>query len=356
MDETLLGFALLAVGAICGGSFGLPSKFAPKDTPWEVLWGPFFLFVTILIPTVVAPLVVGTGNLGEIYSSVCGSKVIVPALIFGLLWGLGSMTLGMSFAFIGLSLAYSLNYGAQIIFGSLMPLTMFDAHHIPTAHGAVILSGVGVCLVGVIVAGRAAMLKERSLKQSEPPAEAEKATETSKSPRMLIGVIIAVLSGVLCASYAVAARFAQPINDLKAVKEGLSPWAASLPMTALVLWGGAVSACLYCVVQLTRNKTWKHFSAPGVGRILLLAGAMAVLHDMALYFFGMALHNLGKLAVPVGYPAFMAIAILVGNIHGFRTGEWKGASKQSIGWIVAGIIILVAGVFVLAKGNAMTPS
>jgi len=351
MDETLVGFALLAVGAICGGSWGLPSKFAPKDTPWEVLWGPFFFFVTILIPTVVAPLVVGTGDLGRIYSSVCGSTVIVPTLIFGLLWGLGSMTLGMSFAFIGLSLAYSLNYGAQIIFGSVMPLTMFDAHHIPTAHGAVILSGVAVCLIGVIVAGRAAMLKERSLKQAEPSAEADPPTGTSKSPRMLIGVIIAVLSGVLCACYAVALAFAKPINDLAGAS--VNPWAAAWPMTAMILWGGAVSACLYCVVQLTRNKTWKHFSAPGVGRILWLAGAMAVLHDVTLYFFGMALHHLGDLGVPVGYPAFMAIAILVGNFHGFRTGEWKGASKQSIGWIAVSIVILIAGVFILAKGNAM---
>ncbi len=44
-----LGFLFLFLGAACGGSFGLPSKFARKDTPWEVLWGPFFFFVTILL-------------------------------------------------------------------------------------------------------------------------------------------------------------------------------------------------------------------------------------------------------------------------------------------------------------------
>ena len=56
--ELVLGFGLMLVGAICGGSFGLPSKYVKKDTPWEVLWGPFFFFVTILIPVIVAPLVV----------------------------------------------------------------------------------------------------------------------------------------------------------------------------------------------------------------------------------------------------------------------------------------------------------
>ena len=42
-----LGFLFLLVGAACGGSFGLPSKYAKEDTPWEVLWGPFFFFVTV---------------------------------------------------------------------------------------------------------------------------------------------------------------------------------------------------------------------------------------------------------------------------------------------------------------------
>ena len=39
---------------------------------------------------------------------------VITVLVFGFLWGLGSMFLGMSFAFIGLSLAYAINYGAQI--------------------------------------------------------------------------------------------------------------------------------------------------------------------------------------------------------------------------------------------------
>ena len=43
----------------------------------------------------------------------------------------------------------------------------------------------------------------------------------------------------------------------------------------------------------------------------------------------------------------------MGNVHGFRTGEWKGASRKSIQWIVAGIAVLILGVGILAQGNAM---
>ena len=127
-------------------------------------------------------------------------------------------------------------------------------------------------------------------------------------------------------------------------------------MTALILWGGALSSCLYCVIQLTRNKTWGQLFSfeNGSGRVWPLAAAMAVLHNAAIFLFGLALLHLGGLGVPVGYPAFMSFAIIVGNIHGFRTGEWKGASRESVIWIIAGIALLVIGVCLLAQGKAKT--
>ncbi len=344
-EEYILGFGLMLVGAICGGSFGLPSKFAKKGTPWEVLWGPFFLIATVLIPVVVAPLVVN--DLGGIYERV-GSDVIVMVLLFGLLWGLGSMTLGMSFAYIGLSLAYALNYGAQIACGFLLPMLLFAPEKILTQHGYVLLAGVAVCLVGVVISGKAAILKEQSQKAASADTPEP---STGQPPKMTIGLVVAIISGILCACYAVASTYAGPIgteaelNNLK--------WEAAWAVTALILWGGAVSSCSYCAVQLTRNKTWGHFSKPGAGRVVLLAALMAVLHDAAIFFFGFGWLKLGKLGVAVGYPVFMSFAIIVGNIHGFRSGEWKGASRQSITWIVAGIALLIVGVCIIATGKSM---
>jgi L-rhamnose-H+ transport protein len=250
MDQ-LLGLGILLMGAICGGSFGLPSKYVKEDTPWEVLWGPFFFFVTILIPCVVAPLVVD--DLGGVYASV-DTNMIIGTLLFGFLWGLGSMTLGMSFSFIGLSLAYAINYGAQIACGFTLPMLLFNADQFLTTHGAVILAGVAVCLVGVVVCGRAGILKERDLAAAasseaettiNAPAEDEPAEETSaqKNPKMIIGLVIAFMSGILCACYAVAAAFAGAIGGA-AVEAGNPQWAAAWASTAMILWGGAISACL----------------------------------------------------------------------------------------------------------------
>jgi len=347
--ETVLGFAFMLLGAVCGGSFGLPSKYAPKNTPWEVLWGPFFLFVTILLPTALGPVIVK--DFFAVYSR-AGMAALALPLLFGLLWGLGSMTLGMSFAFIGLSLAYALNYGAQIATGSMVPLLIHHSAQVLTPKGYTILAGVAACLVGVVVAGRAAMLKERALAAAAGDGEPAPATGGAKKPRMLIGVVVGILSGVLCACYAVSASFAGDVGAAAGTL-GNAPWQSAWAVMAIIVWGGAVSSCIYCAAQLTRKRTWGHLARPGAGRILLLALAMAVLHDGAIFLFGLGYFKLGDLGISVGYAVFMSFAIIVGNIHGFRTGEWKGAGRESITWILAGIAILVGGVCILGIANSM---
>ena len=183
--------------------------------------------------------------------------------------------------------------------------------------------------------------------EPKPPADS-----AVKRPKILIGLTIGVLSGVLCACFSVAAGWAGPIST--EAQKANPPWAAAWAPVTMILLGGAVSACLYCIVQLTRNKTWAHFAKPGVGLVLTLAAAMAVLHNGALFFFFLGLFKLnaaGELGLPVGYPIFMSFAIIVGNVHGFRTGEWKGASRESVHWIVVGIALLIAGVCVLGLAN-----
>lgn len=345
-ESLVAGFVYLLLGAMCGGSFGLPSKYIPKETPWESLWGPFFLFVTVAMPLALGPMLVN--GFFAIYAQTGVVNLLLPFL-FGLLWGAGSMTLGKSFALVGLSLAYSLNYGAQIVFGAVVPMVLHNREQIFTAQGGVILLGVSVCVAGVVVAGRAGILKDHSLNKVVFPQGAGQAPRS----RMLAGLILAILSGFLCACYGVAASYTGPVAEVATDPFGNGPWQVSCVTTAAILFGGAVSSCLYCIFQLTRNKTWKHFAAPGAGLTLCVALLMALLHNGAIYLFNLGFPRLGKLGVSVGYAAFMSFAIIVGNLHGFRTGEWKGASRQSIRWIISGIAVLVLGVCALAKGNAM---
>ena len=355
MNDVVLGFIFVLLGAVCGGSFGLPSKFVKKDTPWEVLWGPVFLFIAIVIPTIFAPSVVK--DLGGVYRAAESASpgTIATVLIIGFFWGLGTMTLGKAFALIGLSLAAAINYGTQIVTGSMVPMAIHRPGHMLQSHGLIIIAGVIVCVIGVIISGRAAFLRERSTKGKDLDASEPETAGGGKSPRMLIGLIIGVASGVLCACWGIGLGFSGPVNKAAEVM-GNTGWAASWAFTALILWGGALSSCGYCVWELTKNKTWGHFKGPGVVRVIALALAIAVLHDAAVLFLGIGSFRLGALGVSVGYATFMSIAIIVGNVHGFRTGEWKGASRQSIKLILTGIAILILGVCILAAGNAMTPA
>jgi len=343
MDSNYIGFLLLLIGAVCGGCFGLPSKFVKKDTPWETLWGPFFFFVTILIPVALFPFI-AKGLFATCAEA--GIKVVLMPVIFGFLWGLGSMTLGMSFSFIGLSLAYAINYGAQIACGGMGPFIIHNRDQLFTSHGLVIMAGVAVCIIGVIACGKAAMLKSASQqdgtdKSAVPPA----------GDKMIKGLIIAFLSGVLCACYSIAFSYGGGVMEISMKSFGNEGWRAAFAVSALILWGGSASALGYCIFKFFWNRSWSTLSAEGTGRTLFIALIMALLHNGAIIFFGIGASKLGALGVAIGYAVFMSFAIIVGNVNGFLTKEWKGASSASVRWIATGILILVIGVSVLATGN-----
>ncbi len=336
-----VGLLLLLAGAVCGGSFGLPSKFVRKDTPWETLWGAFFFFVALLIPTLVFPLI------AEGLFATCAAaplKAILLPVIFGFLWGLGSMTLGMSFSFIGLSLAYAINYGAQIVTGGFGGFVIHNLEQLAEPHGVVIAAGILICIIGVVICGRAAILKSRALGADET---------VPQGGRLIKGLGVAVLSGILCACYGLGFGFGGEVMDISMTAQGNAGWRAAFVVSALILWGGSLSACGYCVFKLCKNRTWSSFRKPGIGRTLGIALIMALLHDGAILFYGVGAQFLGPLGAAVGYAVFMSFAIMVGNVNGFLTGEWKGAGRTSVRWIVAGIAVLMIGVSILARGNYM---
>ena len=345
VGDLVIGFAILLFGAMCGGSFGLPSKFVSKDLPWENLWGPFFFFATLLLPLVAGPMLIS--GLFGIYAKVGLLGLLLP-FVFGVLWGLGSMTLGLSFAFIGLSLAYAINYGGQIIVGSIGPMLIHTPEKFQTTSGIVILIGVLVCLVGVVLCGRAGMLKAANEANNAP------ATETQPKKNALPGLMLALISGILCACYAIAFSFAGDITETaKAAPYAISDWRDTLPATFLILFGGFFSSCLYCVMKLNQNKTWNRFLSPNAVVALVIAFVMAVLHDAAVGLFGLGASKLGDLGVSVGYTVFMAFAIIVGNFNGFLTGEWRNAGRAAVRWIFAGIIVLVVAVCILGLGKGL---
>ena len=344
--EFALGFVLVILGGLCGGSFGLPAKFAPKETAWETLWGPFLLFVTILVPVIGGPLL--AKGCWEIYQTIGIAGLLIP-IFCGFLWGLGSILFGLCFVFIGLSLVYAFNCGGQIICGTLGPLLIHQPGQLITLPGLVIVLGVIVCITGVAISAKAGILRAKSQNQGQ-----EDSVAAPNLRRTLLGMFLAVLSGLLAGCIAIGFSFSGHLLALAAGEPyNNETWRATIPVTMLVLMSGCVPCCLYCAYKLTVNKTWGSFATPSGRKVILIALLMAVIHDSAVVLYGMGSSYLGTLGVSLGYAVFMSFGIIFGNINGFLTGEWKGASRQSIQWMICAILVLIAASGLMGIANAL---
>jgi len=99
--------------------------------------------------------------------------------------------------------------------------------------------------------------------------------------KLIKGLIVAVLSGVLCACYGIAVSFGGAVSEISVSQYGNPGWRAAFVVAALILWGGSVSACGYCVYKFCVNRSWTSLVQPGIGRVISIALIMAVLHDAA---------------------------------------------------------------------------
>src|SRR5512134_3252528 len=89
------------------------------------------------------------------------------------MWGLGGLTFGLTMRYLGMSLGMAVALGYCAAFGTLMPPVFrgeFVGKVLLTASGQVILCGVGVCLLGIAIAGMAGMSKEREMSDAQKKA------------------------------------------------------------------------------------------------------------------------------------------------------------------------------------------
>ncbi len=85
------GPGLMLVSGVMNGSFALPMRWARK-WEWENTWLVFSAVALVALPAAIAFALIP--NLGETYRSL--SLVdLLPALGFGLLWGVGQATFGI---------------------------------------------------------------------------------------------------------------------------------------------------------------------------------------------------------------------------------------------------------------------
>jgi hypothetical protein len=68
-------------------------------------------------------------------------------------------------------------------------------------------------------------------------------------------------------------------------------------------------------------------------------------------FYGFAAASLGRLGTSVGFSVLMSSMIVTANGFGLASGEWKGAGARPTALMGAGLLILVAAIFLIGYGN-----
>lgn len=338
--DIVIGLLIIAIGAFCQSSSYVPIN-KVKQWSWESYWLVQGVFAWLVFPILGAMLAVPAGHsLFDLFTA-DNSFNVWMTMLFGVLWGVGGLTFGLSMRYLGVALGQSIALGTCAGLGTVMGpvlLNIFfpELNALSSLTFAVIM-GVAVTLLGIAVIGVAGSMKAASLSEEEKKA----AVKDFNFPK---GLAIALLAGFMSGCFNVGLEFGKDINF-----GDLTPdMYKTLPATLLVTIGGFVTNAIYCLYQNSKNKTWSDYKNGSVwGNNLLFCALAGVLWYSQ--FFGLSLGK-GFLTesptlMTLAFCILMALNVTFSNVWGIILNEWKGCSKKTIAVLITGICILVLSSF-----------
>jgi L-rhamnose-H+ transport protein len=343
MNPLVPGFGLIFLAAVCGGAFALPlrirRRYAVENT-MVVAMG----FATLVVPTIAVAFVLPAWP----QAIAAGGPIVFAVMAMGFGWGCGSVTFAMGVSTLGLGLGYPIIMGLSTVIGSVIPM-LTKWGDIPGPAKAVTILGIAVCVVGVVLIGKAGELRERG---GEPAADSK--TKPVGREVFIVGLVWCLLSGVLSPCANLGFHFAEPIGKAAETLH-VSPLFATLPRWMPMYWGGYLAILIFMGSGLVKNRTYANFAGGGAFRDFLLAIAMGLLHFLAQIPYGMGAHYLGTLGTTVGWVVNIASSIIVAAWLGTLTGEWRKAPNAAFAWRNAGLAVLIAAICILAYANSIKP-
>ena len=357
--QVFLGVIFHFFGGFASGSFYVPFN-KIKKWHWESYWIIGGLFSWLIIPPLAAWVTIP--NFTEIVAQT-SSSTFWWTYFWGLMWGIGGLTYGLGMRYLGMSLGNSVLLGFTSAFGALVPSIYYNFHHVAgkttfddlltTSWGRIVLAGIIICLLGIIICGRAGVLKEKELSE-------EKKKESIKEFNLVKGLIVCTVSGILsaCFNYGIEAGtpMAEVANNL---------WRAAHPQETtrflyqnnviyiVLLWGGLTTNLIWCMILNARNKTFGDYTdrkAPLL-RNYFFAAMAGTIWFLQFFFYGMGESKLGNGAS--SWILHMAFIILVANLWGVVLKEWKGVSRKTATTIIFGIFMILLSVVLVGYGNAV---
>ncbi len=367
-----LGLILHSIGGLAAASFYLPYRKVQRWS-WETYWIVGGFFSWIIVPWVAALILVP--DLLAILRTAPAHNVLW-AYLFGVMWGIGGLTFGLSMRYLGMSLGYAMALGLCAAFGTLMP-PIFDAsiaNIVRHWSGWLSLGGVAICLAGIAISGAAGMAKERELTSAQ-----KKATISEFS--FLKGCLVAILAGVMSAAMSYGIAAGKPVAKVAGDYGAAQLW-QGLPSLIIIFAGGFTTNFIWCVTLNIRNGSGRDYlhipPAPAAdqekavgqaviatapartspGAILLanyaLSATAGTVWYLQFFFFTMGAPLMGRYGFS-SWSLHMASIIIFSSLWGLYLREWKGVSNRALALVWAGIIILMGSMVMMGLGTAMAP-
>jgi L-rhamnose-H+ transport protein len=361
-----LGVLFHWLGGLAAGSFYVPYR-GVRHWAWETYWLVGGVFSWLIAPIAVAAVMIP--HLGAVLAESPG-----PALgwsfFFGILWGVGGLTFGLTMRYLGLSLGYGIALGYCAVFGTLVPPLFrgeFADKLLTPRSGWVVLLGMGICLVGIAGNALAGRLKERELPK-------EKKQEAVAEFDFWKGMGIAAFAGIMSSCFAFGLAAGAPIKAI-ALEHGVPELWKGLPVLVVILLGGFTTNCLWCVALHFQNRTGYQYlerrtragraaperngneasaTPPGtavpLARNYVLCALGGVTWYFQFFFYSMGETQMGKYGFS-SWTLHMASIIIFSTLWGVVLKEWRSASPRARRLLAFGLGMLVVSTVVVGYGN-----
>jgi L-rhamnose-H+ transport protein len=381
VPNPLLGVFFHWLGGLASGSFYVPFR-QVKVWAWETYWLVGGFFSWIIVPWVLGSLM--TRDLVQVLQQT-PNTVLFWTYFFGVLWGLGGLTFGLTMRYLGMSLGMAVALGYCAVFGTLIPpvyYKQFNTEILGTHSGRIILAGVGICLFGIVFAGLAGMSKEKEMSEEQQRA-------AIKEFSLKKGLLIATFCGVMSACFAFGLKSGDPIKAITLTHGTPVLW-QGLPVLVVVLLGGFTTNIIWCVILNIRNRTgYQYFTSEVRGPIpsrneepILENVTDAPAEEMALsamkseeppsrapmlsnyffsalagttwyfqfFFYTMGETQMGRYKFS-SWTLHMASIMIFSTLWGIALHEWKGAGFRTKCLVGLSLLVLIASTIVVGYGN-----
>jgi L-rhamnose-H+ transport protein len=341
----LLGVIFHWIGGLASASFYVPYR-RVRGWSWEVFWLTGGIFSWLIAPWTFAAL--RTEHLLKVLGSTPPSTLIW-CWFWGVLWGFGGLTFGLTMRYLGMSLGMAVVLGLTMVIGTLGPPIFHGAIGTlaATLSGWVTFIGIGLALLGVMVVGRAGRAKELDL----TPERTKAAIAEFDFKR---GVMVAVFSGIMSSCFAFGLDAGAPIRELT-LAAGTTTLNQGLPVLCVVLAGGFTTNFIWCLYLIVNNGTAAEFvgARPTLVRNYLLCALAGTAWYFQFFFYTMGESQMGAYGFS-SWTLHMASIIIFATLWGFALREWTGAGARIKRIVWTGVLLLVIATVVIGAGNFLS--